>query len=141
MLAVRPAGAGEVKQWTEMCRDYRFAGTALFLLTAAVPAASFYALSFDRHIEAFVKERQIGLARSINGVVTCNDVDPDDKIEGDNKDEHVVRYDDRGPRRCSHMYSGSRADQKKPRRSRVTCMRHSRTSYPTSHRHPSRCAN
>ena len=71
VLAVRPAGAGEVKQWTEMCRGYRFAGTALFLLTAAVPAASFYALSFDRHIEAFVKERQIGLARSINAVVAC----------------------------------------------------------------------
>ena len=95
VLAVRPAGAGEVKQWTEMCRGYRFAGTALFLLTAAVPAASFYALSFDRHIEAFVKERQIGLARSINAVVACKDVDPNDQIEDDKKDEHVVRYDDK----------------------------------------------
>lgn len=95
VLAVRPAGAGEVKQWAEMCRGYRFAGTALFLLTAAVPAASFYAISVDRHIEAFVKERQIGLARSINGVVACKDVDPDDEIGGDNKNEHVVRYDDK----------------------------------------------
>ena len=86
VLAVRPAGAGEVKQWTEMCRNYRFAGTAIFLLTAAVPAASFYALSFDRHIEAFVKERQIALAGRINGVVACNDVEK--------PSEHVVRYDD-----------------------------------------------
>ena len=68
VLAVRPAGAGEVKQWTEMCRSYRFAGTAIFLLTAAVPAASFYALSFDRHVEAFVKERQLALAVRINQV-------------------------------------------------------------------------
>ncbi len=51
-----------------MCRSYRFAGTAIFLLTAAVPAASFYALSFDRHIEAFVKERQLALAARINQV-------------------------------------------------------------------------
>ena len=95
VLAVRPAGAGEVKQWTEMCRGYRFAGTALFLLTAAVPAASFYALSFDRHIEAFVKERQIGLARSINAVVACKNVDPADEIAGDKEVERVVRYDDK----------------------------------------------
>ncbi|HEU4688079.1 MAG TPA: cache domain-containing protein, partial [Vicinamibacterales bacterium] len=87
VLAVRPAGAGEVKQWTELCRNYRLAGTALFVLTAAVPAASFYALSFDRHIEAFVKERQIGLAHRITGViVACKDVG--------NRDDHVVRYVD-----------------------------------------------
>ncbi len=85
VLAVRPAGAGEVKQWTELCRGYRFAGTALLLLTAAVPAASFYALSFDRHIEAFVKERQIGLARLISAAVECKDVNT--------PNEHVVRYD------------------------------------------------
>ena len=87
VLAVRPAGAGEVKQWTELCRNYRFAGTALFVLTAAVPAASFHALSFDRHIEAFVKERQIGLAHRIAAVAAvCKNVDK--------SDEHVVRYVD-----------------------------------------------
>ena len=86
VLAVRPAGVGEVRQWTEVCRGYRFAGTALLLLTAAVPAASFYALSYDGYVEAFVKERQIGLARRINAVVDCKDVEK--------SDEHVVRYDD-----------------------------------------------
>jgi len=86
VLAVRPAGAGEVKQWTELCRCYRFAGTLMFVLTAAVPAASFYALSYDRHIEAFTKERQIGLARRINAAVPCNELQ--------NRQEHVARYDD-----------------------------------------------
>ncbi|HTM34633.1 MAG TPA: hypothetical protein VL263_25165 [Vicinamibacterales bacterium] len=73
VLAVRPPGAGEVKQWTELCRGYRFAGTVLFLLTAAVPAASFYLLSYDRYVEAFVKERQIGLARRVASVATCEE--------------------------------------------------------------------
>jgi hypothetical protein len=86
VLAVRPAGSGEVRQWTEMCRGYRFAGTVLLFLTAAVPAASFYALSFDRHIESFVKERQIGLARRINAVIACKDLNQDA--------DHIVRYDD-----------------------------------------------
>ena len=86
VLAVRPAGSREVTQWTEMCRSYRLAGTAIFLLTAAVPAASFYALSFDRHIEAFVKERQIELARRINAVVPCKNAP--------NANGHAARYDD-----------------------------------------------
>ena len=90
VLAVRPAGAGEVKGWTGMCRSYKFAGTALLLLTAAVPAASFYALSFDRHIEAFVKERQLGLARSIDALAECGE-----KAEPDKDDKHVARYDDK----------------------------------------------
>src|SRR3712207_8549849 len=42
---------------TELCRDYRFAGAVLLTVTAALPAASFYAMSYDRHVEAFVKER------------------------------------------------------------------------------------
>lgn len=87
VLSVRPAGAGEVKQWTELCRCYRFAGTLMFFLTAAVPAASFYALSYDRHIEAFMKERQIGLARRINAAIACKDLNQ--------PQEHVARYDDR----------------------------------------------
>lgn len=94
VLAVRPAGAGEVKQWTEMYRGYQFAGTALLILIAAVPAASFYALSFDSHIKAFVKERQIALAGSINEVAACQDVNPADQIGGHQTEEHVVRYDD-----------------------------------------------
>ena len=60
VLAVRPPGAGEVQQWTELCRGYRFAGTVLFLLTAAVPAASFYLLSYDRYVEAFVRSVKSG---------------------------------------------------------------------------------
>lgn len=86
VLAVRPAGGGEVKQWTEMCRSYRFAGTAILLLTAAVPAASFYALSFERHVGAFIKERQIALVARINQVAACN---------AENKpDGQVLRYYD-----------------------------------------------
>ena len=107
VLAVRPAGAGEVKQWTEMCRGYRFAGTVLLLLTAAVPAASFYALSFDRHIESFVKERQIGLARRINAVVACKDV-------GKELD-HVMRYDDRAHDGAVRCVKGISQPPKEPR--------------------------
>jgi hypothetical protein len=96
VLAVRPAGAGQVKQWTEMCRSYRFAGTVLFLLTAAVPAASFYALSFDRHIEAFVKDRQIRLGQSLSA--DCKNLGTADR-----KDDRVMRYVDEdhdGARSC-----------------------------------------
>ena len=124
VLAVRPAGAGEVKQWTEMCRSYRFAGTALFLLTAAVPAASFYALSFDRHIEAFVKERQIALAASHQrgrGVQTTGtQVRPTSTSCATTTRTTTVRS--RALR--------TRATCRGARRLAAICMRHSRTPIP-----------
>ena len=115
-----------------MCRSYRFAGTAIFLLTTAVPAASFYALSFDRHIEAFVKERQIALAGRINGVVACKDVDK--------PNDHVVRYDDEDHDGVVACVSDA-ASRPGTRRSATICMRHSRTPFLTSLQPRSRCAS
>lgn len=75
VLGVRQPGVGTVTKWAELCRDYRFAGTVLLVITAAVPAASFYAMSYDRHIEAFVKERQISLAQRVSSAVCAAEKD------------------------------------------------------------------
>jgi hypothetical protein len=76
LLARRPAGAGQVKEWSEVCRDYRIAGTLLLVVTASLPAASFLALSSDLHVAAFLKGRQIALARAVDHPKVCTGVSP-----------------------------------------------------------------
>jgi hypothetical protein len=75
LLATRPPGVDEVKAWSEMCRDYRFAGALLLVVSAMVPAASFFALSHDLHVEAHTKQLQIALAQAVDRMEPCSDTD------------------------------------------------------------------
>ncbi len=72
VLSGRPPGVGRVEGWSELCRDYRRAGALLLLVTAAVPGASFFALSYHLHIEGFIKHRLVLLARALDGHLACN---------------------------------------------------------------------
>jgi hypothetical protein len=65
LLATRPPGGGP-KAWSQLCRDYRLAGALLLVVTAMVPAAGFFALSYDIHVESYVKKRQIELAQGMD---------------------------------------------------------------------------
>jgi hypothetical protein len=71
LLATRPPGGNEVKAWSETCRDYRLAGALLLVVTAMVPAAGFFALSYDLHVEAHLKQRQIALAQEVDRNAPC----------------------------------------------------------------------
>lgn len=71
LLATRPPGIGETRAWSETCRDYRLAGALLLAVSAMVPAASFFALSYDLHIEAHLKQRQIALAQEVDRKQPC----------------------------------------------------------------------
>lgn len=73
LLATRPPGVGEVKAWSETCRDYRLAGALLLVVTAMVPGAAFFALAYDLHIEAHIKQRQIALAQEVDRKEPCTD--------------------------------------------------------------------
>jgi len=59
------------KTWSQLCRDYRHAGALLLMTTAVVPAASFFALSYDLHVEGYLKNRQIALARAVDMAAPC----------------------------------------------------------------------
>ncbi|MEZ5285792.1 MAG: hypothetical protein R2712_13485 [Vicinamibacterales bacterium] len=71
VLVRRPPGSGQVRRWAELCRDYRTTGAVLLILTAVVPAASFFAWSYGSYLEAYVKERQIALAHAVDGATAC----------------------------------------------------------------------
>ena len=75
LLATRPPGGGP-KAWSQLCRDYRLAGALLLVVTAMVPAAAFFALSYDIHVESYVKARQIQLAQEVDGKQPCSAVKP-----------------------------------------------------------------
>jgi hypothetical protein len=62
----------EAKTWSELSREYRFAGALLLLTTAMVPGASFFGLSYDLHMEGFLKSRQINLARAVDRTAPCD---------------------------------------------------------------------
>ena len=47
------------------------AGALLLMTTAVVPGASFFALSYDLHLEGFLKSRQIALARAVDISAPC----------------------------------------------------------------------
>lgn len=92
LLATRPPGVGEVKAWSETCRDYRLAGALLLIVSAMLPAASFFALSYDRHIEAYIKQRQIELARRVAPELDWNQPCADDGFQAASGSRRV-RYD------------------------------------------------
>ena len=73
LLATRPPGVGEVRAWSELCRDYRLAGALLLVVSSMVPAAAFFALSYDLHIEAHLKQRQIALAQEVDRKQPCSE--------------------------------------------------------------------
>ena len=73
LLATRPPGVGGVKAWSELCRDYRLAGALLLVVSSMVPAAAFFALSYDLHIEAHLKQRQIALAQEVDRKQPCSE--------------------------------------------------------------------
>ena len=89
LLATRPPGVGEVKAWSEMCRDYRFAGALLLVVSAMVPAAAFFALSYELHLEAHIKQRQIALAQEVDRKQPCSGHDARDA----DIYPQLVRYD------------------------------------------------
>jgi hypothetical protein len=78
----------KAKSLSHLYRDYRLAGALLLVATAVVPAASFFALSYDLHIEGFLKSRQIALARSIDTIARCGE-----EWSGDEPQTMRARYD------------------------------------------------
>ncbi len=58
------------------------------MTTAVVPGASFFALSYDLHIEGFLKNRQIALARAVDSASPCKT-----GWTGDQPFELRARYD------------------------------------------------
>ncbi len=71
VLKLRPADLGQVRGWTDLRWDYRLAATAILIVTAAMPAASFFAMSASQHVEAYIKERQLDLAQGVASASDC----------------------------------------------------------------------
>ena len=47
--------------------DYCIAGALLLVVTGILPGAAFVARSYDAHIEAYLKHRQLGVVQALNG--------------------------------------------------------------------------
>ncbi len=71
VLMNRPNDVGQPKAWSHLCRDYRLAAALLLAITAAVPATAIFTLSSSLHLDAFLKEQQITLARSVERTLHC----------------------------------------------------------------------
>ena len=67
----RPKDVGQPKAWSDLCRDYRLAAAMMLAITAAVPAASLFALSSNLHLDAYLKDQQIALAHAVQRAVKC----------------------------------------------------------------------
>jgi hypothetical protein len=89
VLIARPKDKDQPRAWSDLCRDYRLAGALMLTITAAVPAASFFALSSSLHLEAYLKDQQIALAHQVHEATKC--ADPLGRVPEGLKD---VRYDD-----------------------------------------------
>jgi hypothetical protein len=74
LLATRPPG--RVGKWSELYRDYRVAGALLLIVSSMLPAAAFFALSYDVHVEAHIKQRQISLAQEVDRKEPCSAAQP-----------------------------------------------------------------
>ena len=71
VLKTRPRDVGQPKAWSDLCRDYRLTAAMMLAITAAVPAASLFALSANLHLDAYLKDQQIALANAVQRVVKC----------------------------------------------------------------------
>jgi hypothetical protein len=89
ILMTRPKDVGQPKAWSDLCRDYRLAAALLLAITAAVPAAAFFALSANLHLDAYLKEQQIALAHRVDRFGKCGG-----HIGGSPSTPHNIRYDD-----------------------------------------------
>lgn len=74
LLATRPPG--RVGKWSELYRDYRATGALLLIVSSMVPAAAFFALAYDVHVEAHIKQRQIALAQEVDRKEPCSAAQP-----------------------------------------------------------------
>src|SRR5205085_3920565 len=66
VLRNRPAAGDKGEERSRHTgREYAMAGALFLVISGIVPGIAFVVLSYDLHIESYVKHRQLGLARSI----------------------------------------------------------------------------
>ena len=70
-LIPRPGDTGQVKAWSDLRREYRTAAALMLTITAAVPAACFFMLSAEQHLQAYLKKQHIDLAHEVDVVEKC----------------------------------------------------------------------
>ncbi len=66
VLKRRPAARVDVSR-LDYQYDYCIAGALLLVVTGILPGAAFVARSYDAHIEAYLKHRQLGVVQALNG--------------------------------------------------------------------------
>lgn len=82
VLVSRPKGVERAKAWTELYFDYKLAGALMLTITAVVPAISLCNLSSALHLEAYLKDQQISLARRMESWSCACHAGPLDCLNG-----------------------------------------------------------